>query len=193
MKGSIKQIEGIWDSGYALDKHILWSEFIGYNEYGHPEFNTARTEVGEALYQLKYKHNWSQIKLLANELVSKIFPKFKDVGFLVPMPASIVRAKQPVTVLTIEIGKMLGKPVYDNLLIKKSTGKQLKNVNTKAEKLEILKDSFSINDVIDGAGPLNALLIDDLFATGASLEAACAAMRSYTKIRNIYVATLTWK
>lgn len=193
MKVSIKQIGGIWDLGYALDKHVLSSEFIGYNEFGHPEFNTTRTEVGESLFRLKYRGDWSQIQPLANELATRIFPKFKDVGFLVPMPASITRAKQPVTVLTIELGKMLGKPVYDNLLVKKSTGKQLKNVNTKAEKLEILKDSFSINDAIGGAGPLNALLVDDLFATGASLEAACTAMRNYAKIRSVYVATLTWK
>jgi hypothetical protein len=28
---------------------------VGYDEYGHPRFDTVRTEAGELLYRLKYK------------------------------------------------------------------------------------------------------------------------------------------
>ncbi|WP_454743956.1 hypothetical protein [Cupriavidus necator] len=53
MKTNLKQIFGNWDLGYALDKHTLRSTYIGDNEYGHPQFNTERSEPGEALFQLK--------------------------------------------------------------------------------------------------------------------------------------------
>jgi len=193
MKISIKEVYGDWDLGYALDKHVLSSTYIGDNQYGHPEFNTTRSEVGESLYQLKYRGDWNRIEPLAEELARSIYSKFKNVGLLIPMPASNMRAKQPVTELTRELGKIVGRPVFDDILVKKADGPQLKDVKTKDEKLEVLKDCFIINDKIEGIGPWNALLIDDLFDTGASLEMACAALRKYSKIKNVYVATLTWK
>lgn len=39
----------------------------------------------------------------------------------------------------------------------------------------------------------NLLLIDDLFDTGASMEAACAILRGIEAIGSIYVAALTCK
>ncbi len=191
---SIRQITGNWDVGYALDKHVLSSIYRGDNEYGYP-FRNTRSEVGEALFKLKYRGDWAQVDPLAeaNELASSIYPKFANVGFLIPMPASNVRVKQPVTVLTQKLGQIVDKPVFDELLIRKPGGRQLKDIVIKAEKLEALKDSFSVNDAIEGTGRWNALLVDDLLDAGASLEAACAALRVYPKINKIYVATLTWK
>jgi len=49
-----RQIVGKWRSGYALDLHTLSSIFIGDDEFGHPRFETRRSEMGELLYRLKY-------------------------------------------------------------------------------------------------------------------------------------------
>lgn len=193
MKISIRQIFGNWDLGYALDKHVFLSTYIGDNEHGHPQFETTRSEVGEALFQLKYRNDWARIEPLAAELADSIYPKFENVGVLIPMSASNVRPRQPVTELTKSLGKIVKKPVFDNLLIKKSNSPQLKNITNKDDKLAALKDCFSVRDAIEDAGPWNALLVDDLFDTGASLETACAVLRGYPKIAKIYVAVLTWK
>lgn len=58
MKTNIQSIQGPWDLGYSLDKHTLNSVYTGDNEYGHPMFDTARSESGEVLYQLKYKNQY---------------------------------------------------------------------------------------------------------------------------------------
>lgn len=145
------------------------------------------------MYQLKYQGDWSQVNILANELAVGIYPKFDNVGFIIPMPASKVRAKQPVTELTKALGALVGKPVFENLLVKKAGGAQLKDMATKDEKTAILRSSFSVTDVITSTGRWNALLVDDLFDTGASLEAACTVLRNYPKIDKLYVATLTYK
>ncbi len=192
MKVNLKELKGDWDAGWALDKHIVHSTFIGHDEHGHARFDTLRTEVGEATYQLKYKQDWAQVKPLAKAIADNIGPKVK-IGFIVPMPASKARIHQPVTELAKEVGRLLGIPVFDNLLVKAANGKPLKDLVTKAEKVEAIGDSFSVVDQIEGAGPWNVLVIDDLFDTGASMEAACKVLRKYPKAAKVYAASLTWK
>lgn len=96
MKVNIKQIVGNWELGLAMDKHSIRSIPIGYDEWGHMRFETERTEVGESLFQLKYRDDWSQVKPLAQCLAEHAFPHFSNVGFIVPMAASNQRARQPV-------------------------------------------------------------------------------------------------
>ena len=193
MKNAVRKIEGNWDLGYVLDKHVLSSIYTGDNAQGHAQFDTLRSEVGEALFQLKYRHDWRQIPLLAAEMAANLYSRYKNVEILIPMPASNIRARQPVTELTEALGKIVKIPVFEDLLRKKRNGKQLKDLTSKAEKVAALKDSFSVNDQISGEGEWNALIVDDLYATGASMDAACAALRSYPKVRRIYVAALTWR
>lgn len=53
------KIFGVWKEGYALDKHVERSIFIESDIYGNPQYDTERTEVGECLYRLKYRYNYS--------------------------------------------------------------------------------------------------------------------------------------
>ena len=193
MKIWLRYIRGPWDSGWVLNKHSINSVFLGYDEYGYRRFNTTHTEVGEALYQLKYKNDWTQCKPLAQAIAEHIYPKFANVGFIVPMPASESRPSQPVTEIAKELGVLVNVPVFDNVLSKKTSGTSLKNLQTKDEKMKTIADSFSVHDGISNDGQWNVLLVDDLFDTGATMEAATKALRSYSKVGKIYVAALTWR
>jgi predicted amidophosphoribosyltransferase len=193
LKVSLKEIHGLWDKGWVLDKHTLSSTYLGEDEYGHARFNTIRSEVGESTYQLKYKHDWNQVEPLAQSLAENIFPRLNNVGFIVPMPATTARNRQPVVEIAKALGHIVEKPVLTDTLRKASTGKPLKDIHTKDEKMEAIGDSFSVNDEIEKPGPWNVLIVDDLFDTGASMEAACKVLRAYPKVRRIYVAALTWK
>jgi len=193
LKVSLRQIRGPWDEGWVLDKHSVSSVYEGENEYGHPQFNTTRTEVGEATYQLKYRGGWAQAKPLAQAIADSIFPRLSQVGFIVPMPASTQRARQPVTEVAKELGSLVKLPVFDNLLLKAKNGVSLKDLNTKDEKIEAIGTSFSVNDEISTDGRWNVLVVDDLFHTGASMEAACMVLRTYPKVGKIYIAALTWR
>lgn len=193
MKVTLKEISGLWDQGWALDKHIVKSTYLGDDAYGHARFDTVRTEVGEATYQLKYQHDWNQVDPLAQALADYIFPKLDRVGFIVPMPASSPRPRQPVIEVAQKLGTIVKRPVFIDVLLKAHNGKSLKDLNTKVEKVEAIGDSFSINDGIDGNGPWNVLVVDDLYHTGASMEAAFKVLHSYPKVGRIYVAALTWR
>jgi predicted amidophosphoribosyltransferase len=192
MKVSLKEICGPWDEGWVLDKHTLSSQCIGHNASGYPVFDTRRTEVGEATYQLKYRSDWGQAKTLAQAIADNIYPKLINVGFIVPMPASKARTRQPVTEVAEALGQIVGVPVFTKLLTK-GNGAALKDLSTKEEKIAAIGNSFSITDEIGSQGAWNLLLVDDLFDTGASMEAATNALRRYSKVKKVYVAALTWK
>lgn len=192
MEVRLRQIYGNWDKGYALDKHTVSSTPIGTNEWGHTIWDTKRTEAGEALYQLKYKHDWCQIQPLAAQIAASIYPLLSNVGFIVPMPASKVRDRQPVYEIAAELGKIVGKPVFNNILQKAPTGQALKDIGSKADRAKALEGKIVLNEAITNDGRWNVLLVDDRYDTGASLEAACAVLRTYAKVGNVYVATATW-
>lgn len=191
MNVTLKEIQGIWDAGWVLDKHVLSSTYIGDNEWGRAQFDTQRSEVGEASFQLKYRADWDRIEPLAQALATHIFPKCTNVGFIVPMPASNARQRQPVTEVALALGRLVGKPVFESL-VKAPGGPALKDLETKEEKLEALAQRITVVDHI-GDGRWDVLLVDDLYDSGASMESACNALRGYPKVNKIYAAALTWK
>lgn len=196
MDVNVKNITGNWDAGVVLDKHTIRSVPIGHDQYGHMQFDTTRTQVGEALFQLKNRGDWNQVEPLAQELATSAFPCFRDVGIIVPVPASVTRAKQPVFEIATALAKKTGLTSFEDIVRKAPAVKgapQLKNLNTKAAKAAALAGRISINDEIDQDGKWNVLVVDDLFDSGASMEAVCTALKSYHKIDKIYVAALTWK
>src|SRR4051794_35487858 len=94
------------------------STFLGNDDRGHPCFDNQRTEVGEATYQLKYQKDWNQVGPLAKAVATNVFPKLDQVGFVVPMPASNIRQRQPVTEVALALGRIVGRPVFSDLLRK---------------------------------------------------------------------------
>lgn len=192
MKVELRRIRGPWREGWVLDKHTISSTYMGDNQYGRPVFDTLRTEVGEASFQLKYRREWDQARPLAQAIADHIYPKLPAIGFIVPMPASKPRPRQPVSLVASELSHIVGIPMFDELLVKAQGGKSLKDLGTKQDKIEAIGNSLSVKDVIQTEGSWNVLLVDDLHNTGASMEAACNALSKYRKVNGIFVAALTW-
>ena len=192
MEVNVQEINGDWDLGYSLDKHVLSSVFLGEDQWGHARFNTTRSDIGEALYQLKYKTDFDQVETIAQQLFISLSQKFSTTCLVIPMPPSKARARQPVVELANKLAEKLGVPCFENLLVKAKNTPQMKDIDGRAEKIEALMNAFQINDQL-GEGQFDILIVDDLFDTGSSLEAATKMLRSYGKIRNVFVATATRK
>jgi predicted amidophosphoribosyltransferase len=100
-----KEITGAWDRGYVLDVHTISSTLIGYNEFGHPEFDTQRSQLGELVYRLKYKSDKTVLPSIAETVLEFVRKCGLKSDVIVPMPASKQRVQQPVIEIAHELGK----------------------------------------------------------------------------------------
>src|SRR5713101_3904621 len=91
-----RQIIGKWREGYALDVHTISSIPIGHNEFGHMQFETTRSEVGELLSRLKNRGDRKVVDELAATAEAFLRQWNPGIDTIVPVPASNVRAVQPV-------------------------------------------------------------------------------------------------
>ena len=190
MQVNMQKIFGKWDIGYSLDKHTISSTFTGYNEYGHPTYNTTRTEIGEALYQLKYNSDRNKVTILAKQIVDLLGNHFQSASLIIPMPPSKQRDFQPVKEIAKQVAALMNVPDNENLLVKTSSTDQMKNIPLKEERIKALCSAFKVNDAL-ADGQYNVLIVDDLYDTGSSLEAATVMLKQYTRISKIFVATIT--
>lgn len=186
-----KKLSGNWKDGYALDKHVIKSVFIGENEYGHPQFETERSLLGEAVFQLKYRFDKSKIGDISETVCNFIKNKWSDVRFdyLLAVPPSKIRAVQPVIEITKKIGKELIIPFSEADIGKIKPTSQLKDLSSYADRVEVLKDSFQVktNNLIGKT----ILIIDDLYSSGATLNVLTDVLYNKGQVKTIYILTLT--
>lgn len=183
------EIFGEWKKGYSMDIHSISSKYLGENEYGNAVFDTKRSYIGELLYKLKYKCDKSVI----NDIISMISPFMKkwnltaSFNVIISMPPSNKqRYFQPVFVVAEALANELG--IFEtNDYLEKISDIESKNLSDKA----ILSHSMIRNRQF--TKEVNVLLIDDLYATGTSMNEAIRLLKEDENVKNIYVMTLTKK
>jgi predicted amidophosphoribosyltransferase len=193
MQVELKEIYGEWDRGYVLDQHSTSSTPDGHHPNGFPKFDTDYTEAGKAVYLLKYQGDFKQVPDLAKAVCAHILPLVGNIDLVIPMAASTKRPRQPVNAVAAYIATMVNVPIAKGFLVKARGAQPLKDLSTRAEKDLALRGTLSLSRELEGDGPRAVLLVDDLFETGASFDAACRVLRDCEKIGAIYVAALTWR
>jgi len=181
-------IIGKWRQGYALDVHTLYSIPIGHNEFGHMQFDTKRSDVGELLYRLKYSGDQSTVAEIADAAASFIAQWNPGVDLLVPVPPSGMRAVQPVTLLGAAIAGRIGVLVSDGVT-RTRDAPQLKSVYDLDERSHIL-EGLHAADPSHFAGR-RVLLFDDLFRSGATMNAITGALLEQGRASDVFALTIT--
>jgi len=150
------------------------STFVGHDEYGHPRFDTQRSEIGELLYRLKNRSDESFLQQIAETAVRFLESWKPDVDIIVPVPPSRNRAKQPVFLLADALGSRLNIPVKRDSVERTRNVPELKNVYDFKERSRLLEDAHVAKTrVISGK---KVLLFDDLYRSGATMNAVTRAL-----------------
>jgi len=183
-----RQVRGYWDDGFTLDRHIQSSQYIGENEYGHPQFETTRTELGELLFKLKYRGDQSAVVPIAQAASDFVKNWNPGIDLIVPVPPSKSRVVQPLFQIANEVGKLLNLPVDKASVRKSKATPELKNVDH-AKRIELLAEAHSISgDVLKGR---RVLLFDDLYQSGATLNAIGRLLREAGGASAVFALALT--
>jgi len=181
-----------WFDGFALDLHTLSSEFLGHDEYGREVFDTKRSEMGELLYNLKYKSDASTLKDILAVTVDFLSNKWRisnSLHGIIPVPPSKSRPFQPVLEIAKGISSELQIPFYENLLQKTHETPELKSVYDYQKRIDVLKNVFAVRDLsLQGK---NVLLFDDLYRSGATLKTVTRTLSDKGMVGKVYVLALT--
>jgi predicted amidophosphoribosyltransferase len=188
MQLSPKQVHGNWDDGFTLDTHIQSSQFTGYNDYGHPQFDTVRTELGELLYRLKYKGDLSAVAPIAEAAVDFLRQWNPGIDSIVPAPPSRTRLIQPLFQIADEIGSILNLPVDKGSVRKIKETPELKNVEY-AKRFESLSGAYAVDE--DALRGRRILLLDDLYQSGATLNATACLLKGAGGAIAVFALALT--
>ena len=188
-----REIYGNWRAGWSLDVHTLSSRPLQDGGY-----DTDRTEFGELVFQVKYRHDRSKIQQIAETAAEFVKKRFTVDGHVVlpyivtiiPIPPSNTnRVFQPVTEISQEIGKLLNLPVRTDYLKKIKQTIPLKNIPDVESKREQLKGAFVVQtqDFKDQC----VLLFDDLYDSGVTLTEVTKVLYEQGGVRHVLVLTLT--
>ena len=184
-------IRGVWRDGYVLDYHTVSSTCIGYNEFGHPVFDTQYTPLGELLFRLKSRSDASVVDEIVEMVAGFVEVIWKPaVTMIVPVPPSnTARRWQPVFLLADALGKRLRLAVHRDAVTKNRKTPQLKNVYDYAERARTLDGAFSAKpSVIEGE---KVLLFDDLFRSGATMGGVTKALIAAGRASEVHALALT--
>jgi len=109
---------------------------------------------------------------------------------LVPVPPSNkARKRQPVIAVAKALSDVLGVPVCEGCVTKTKSTAQLKDVFDFAKRTEILTGAFTV-DVAKTTGK-RLLLFDDLYRSGATVNAITTLLLTTGAAGAVYLLTLT--
>lgn len=184
------QLIGNWDVGYALDVHVKTSIPVGEDPFGNMIFATERSEIGELLYQFKYRGKSENLNPIVDAVILflALHPEMRGFGSIIPVPPTPDnrRVYQPTYEIAEAVANRLSIPFCDNVL-EKRIDVPLKGMPA-AEKSKI--DNFIVKNR-RATRKHSVLIIDDLFQTGTTLKHCTQRLREDPLVDKIFVLTIT--
>lgn len=192
---AIKPIKliGNWDEGFALDIHTVSSTPIGEDVYGHMQYNTIRTDMGELLYGFKYKGKRGNLEKIIELSIPFItsWEILKTIDIILPAPSSNKnRAYQPAFEIASEIASEIAtylKIPFSDGILQKTTYDEFKNLSL--EEKQNLKGTIITTK--KAKRQYSLLIVDDLYKSGATLNECVLALKQDENLNKVYVLTMT--
>lgn len=197
MKINPVRIHGEWDSGFCLDYHTISSVYVDVDQ-----FETSRTELGEALYQLKYRRQRRYILPLAEKVSDfirhELLPEEGQIAFLLCVPPTQFRLFQPLRWLARKVGKLSGIPFRPGAIVRTRELKPLKSIDDPDKRRRMLEGAFDLYfgfwNTFRGRNPFHGkrvILLDDLYRSGSTMNEVCRVLRSKGELSRIIALAVT--
>ena len=180
---------------HNLKEHEMHRAFYGIVpfEFGASLLYFRKKGIAQQLmHNLKYKKQ-QEIGTFLGDIFSKNvldLPVFNDIDVIIPVPLHKKRLHErgynQVTTFCEALEKNLAIPIIDSVLVK-SINLKSQIQKSKENRFETNKNVFSIENAHKIEGK-HVLLVDDIFTTGATIE-ACA--KEILKIKNTKISIVT--
>jgi predicted amidophosphoribosyltransferase len=185
---NLQRLTGNWVEGFAYSFHSTSSRYLGHNKHGRDHYAIERTVMGDLVYRLKYQQDVDTINQIVNLLLD--IQGLNCMDMIVPIPPSNKnRLFQPVFEVAKGLATRLGISAEFGLLSKTYQCTEAKKL-APTLRARYVKQTMHIVNARDLTGR-NILLFDDLYETGATLQAAATLLKQHCGTPNIYVLTLT--
>ena len=181
------KIEGLWTEGYAVDRHVIKSVHLGYDEFGHDVYETTRSKLGELIYKMKYNGHSDT----SGEIVDIITPFLnmwltdKKINCVIPVPQTKQRINQPVFLIAEKIAAVY-EIGYDSTVLEKTSPVASK---------DMCRDNKSVDGTIKKLKQATArrtiLLVDDLYSTGSTANECVRVLKEDELVDDVYFLAIT--
>lgn len=148
--------------------------------------------IKAALFRFKYHGRREYAEVFAGEIayyLGDFICRVKPDG-LVPVPIHNRRKRQrgynQAAELARALGKEMGIPVYENLILRKINTRPLKNMSP-AQRQNSLKKAFILGENVVKLSTV--IIIDDIYTTGATIDAVAKVLLALGPMK-IYFVTL---
>lgn len=185
-----QQVKGPWKAGIVLDWHTVGSKLLGENEFGHPIFDSTRSEIGELLFKFKYRNDENALEGILSALTGYVLEiSTKGVfDLIIPMPPS-----NPTRTVTRKLAYGLAERLCTTYsktsLIKVKNTSELKSITDPEIRKQMLAGAFKADkSQLEGK---TVLIVDDLYRSGATLEAATESILTEGNAKVVYVLAIT--
>jgi hypothetical protein len=173
-----RPLKGPWLAGWALDFH---SRFDG-------DAN-SRSLIGDLVFRYKYGQEHQLAQELARRWCELLagHPELPHFDAVVPVPPSLQRASDPMTMLAQALAAQMQIPAWTSVLIKIRATRPQKEMTSLAQKRANVAGAFALKSEVRGK---RVILVDDLYDSGATLEEAARVLAG-SGASSIVVLTLT--
>ena len=172
---------------YCNDCGELQHEFIA------GRFAFRYSDIADSVYRFKYDKHPEYAKTYAEVLYRELKPWIEslDADGFIPVPIHkkrlLKRGFNQSELLAKELSKLSGIPCYENLVKRHKNTLPQKNFDRNTRKINV-KNSFIC--VENSVKLSNAILIDDIYTTGSTLDSVTGVLKA-RGIRNVYFVTIT--
>lgn len=146
----------------------------------------------QSLYRFKYAGRKEYARFYAAEIKKRMSGEISQWGgeVLVPIPIHPKRKQKrgynQALELAKELGKQLGMPVEQELLVRVKNTRPQKELDP-SKRQNNLKNAFKIN--VNDVKWKSIILVDDIYTTGSTMD-ACARLLQAAGVENIYCITV---